>query len=225
MWTSSLPNCMFLRAYVQERPWDWKWRSSYWFVTFVVSVLVLVPAQGPNKERPDPQPCHGVPCAVARLRLGKLYTLFLRTSSHFVPKIGVVADSLTFSLFILVVPFQLKGLGYTRVASLIDGSFSQAYVPIHSSVADRDPYSLLGCGRSHRYIFRQISHVVRLKMLPSTASVPIAIWSEAHDARKSPYVTGILMFMEAPYYWVMCLARCLHGIGSATRMVIGPTVV
>ncbi len=29
-------------------------------------VLVLVPARGPNKERPGPQPCHSVPCAVAK---------------------------------------------------------------------------------------------------------------------------------------------------------------
>ncbi len=61
-----------------------------------------------------------------------------------------------------------------------------------------------------------------------TASVPVAIWSEMKHTRKVPYVTGVLMlmvsqiiFMEAPYYWVMCLARCLQGVGTGTRLVVG----
>ncbi|KAK0436707.1 major facilitator superfamily domain-containing protein [Armillaria borealis] len=108
-------------------------------------------------------------------------------------KIGVVVNSLTFSLFILVVSFQLKGLGYTHVASLT------GWLVFAGGVGE-----VIGT---------------------FSANFP-------HDARKSPYVTGILMFiisqvmfMEAPYYWVMCLVRCLHGIGSAARMVIGPTTV
>ncbi len=36
---------------------------------------VLVPAQGRNKERPGPQPCHGVPCAVATKAHAVLSTL------------------------------------------------------------------------------------------------------------------------------------------------------
>ncbi|KAK0237135.1 major facilitator superfamily domain-containing protein [Armillaria nabsnona] len=109
---------------------------------------------------------------------------------------GVVVDSLTFSTVILVVPFQLKALGYTHVASLT------GWLVFAGGVGE-----VIG-------------------------SLPIAMWSEAHDTRKSPSVAGILMviisqvmFMEAPSYWVMCLARCLHGIGSAARMVIGPAVV
>ena len=31
----------------------------------VVVLPVLLPAPGPNKERPGPQPLHGGPCAVA----------------------------------------------------------------------------------------------------------------------------------------------------------------
>ncbi|KAK0189512.1 MFS general substrate transporter [Armillaria mellea] len=147
MQTSSLLNWMFPRTDVQQCSWGWKWRSSYWFVTFVVWL-------------------------------------------------GIVADTLTFSLFILVVPFRLKALGYTHVASLTG-------------------WLVLSSGAGE-----------------IMASLPIAIWSEARNTRKFPYVAGILIviisqviFMEAPSYWVMCLARCLHGMGSITRMVIGPAVV
>ncbi|SJL11078.1 uncharacterized protein ARMOST_14479 [Armillaria ostoyae] len=111
-------------------------------------------------------------------------------------KTGVLIDSLAFSMLILVVPFQLKALGYMHVASLT------GWIVFAGGVGE-----VIG-------------------------SLPIAMWSEAHDTRKSPYVAGILMviisqvmFMEAPSYWVMCLARCLQGIGSAARMVIGPAVV
>ncbi|SJL18517.1 uncharacterized protein ARMOST_22110 [Armillaria ostoyae] len=42
-----------------------------------VLVLVLLPAQGPNKERPGPQPCHGMPCAVATKAHAVLITLLI----------------------------------------------------------------------------------------------------------------------------------------------------
>ncbi|KAK0457169.1 uncharacterized protein EV420DRAFT_543082 [Desarmillaria tabescens] len=147
MQTSSVPNCMFPRSDVQEHLWGWRWRSSYWFVTFVVWL-------------------------------------------------GVIVDSLSLALCIPVVPFQPKALGYTDVASLTG-------------------WIIFAYGGSN-----------------VMTSVPIAIWSEAYGTRKLPYSIGILslivsqiMFMEAPSYWVMCLAQCLQGAGSAARMVIGPAAI
>ncbi|KAK0216213.1 MFS general substrate transporter [Armillaria fumosa] len=147
MWTLSLLNCMFPRTDVQECPWGWKWRSSYWFVTFVMWL-------------------------------------------------GTVVDVLIFALSIPVVPFQLKALGYKDVASLTGW-----------------------------LMFAYSAGIV-------ISSVPIAIWSEVYDTRKIPYVAGVLtlivsqiMFMEAPCYWVMCLARCLQGIGVVTRLVVGLAIL
>ncbi|KAG7443316.1 uncharacterized protein BT62DRAFT_935257 [Guyanagaster necrorhizus] len=52
-------------------------------------------------------------------------------------------------------------------------------------------------------------------------AIPIAVWSEGYNARKAPYVAGVLiliasqiMFMEAPSYWLTCLAQCLQGAGG-----------
>ncbi|KAK0237136.1 MFS general substrate transporter [Armillaria nabsnona] len=131
----------------EECPWGWKWRSSYWFATFVMWL-------------------------------------------------GAVVDVLVFALSIPVVPFQLKALGYKDVASLT-GWLMFAY---------------------------SAGNIM--------SSVPIAIWSEVYDTRKVPYVAGVLilivsqiMFMEAPYYWVMCLAQCLQGIGVVTRLVVGLAIL
>ncbi|KAK0189511.1 MFS general substrate transporter [Armillaria mellea] len=141
---------MLPRANHQEAekyPWGWKWRSSYWFVTFVVWL-------------------------------------------------GTVVDVLVFALSIPIVPFQLKALGYKDVASLT-GWLMFAYSG---------------------------GNVI--------SSVPIAIWSEAYNTRKVPYVVGVLilivsqiMFMEAPCYWVMCVARCLQGVGMITRIVVGLAIL
>ncbi|KAK0457168.1 MFS general substrate transporter [Desarmillaria tabescens] len=64
------------------------------------------------------------------------------------------------------------------------------------------------------------------------ASVPVALWSEAYNTRRLPYITGVLtlivsqiMFMEAPSYWVMCFARCLQGAGNYTRLVVGSALL
>ncbi|KAK0457176.1 major facilitator superfamily domain-containing protein [Desarmillaria tabescens] len=121
-------------------------------------------------------------------------------SSHcivtFVIWLGIIVDSLSLALCIPVVPFQLKALGYTDAASLTGWLF----------------FAYGG------------SNVI--------TSALIVIWSEAYDTRKLPYSIGILslivsqiMFMEAPSYWVMCLARCLQGAASAARMVIGPAAM
>ncbi|KAK0189482.1 MFS general substrate transporter [Armillaria mellea] len=133
------------------KPWGWKWRSSYWFITFVVWL-------------------------------------------------GVVTDLLVYSMVIPVVPFQLEELGYKRPASLT-GWLLFAYV--------RFPNLSPSCN----FV---------------TATIPVAVWSEKYDARKVPLVAGVIiligsqiMFMEAPAYWLMCLARFLQGVGSTMVWVVG----
>ncbi|KAK0457187.1 major facilitator superfamily domain-containing protein [Desarmillaria tabescens] len=143
-------NRMFPRAdhgEAEEYYWGWKWRSSYWFVTFVMWL-------------------------------------------------GTVVDVLTFALSIPVVPFQLKALGYKDVVSL-NGWLLFAY---------------------------SAGGII--------ASVPVALWSEAYNTQRLPYITGVLtlivsqiMFMEAPSYWVMCFARCLQGAGNYTRLVVGSALL
>ncbi|KAK0494218.1 major facilitator superfamily domain-containing protein [Armillaria luteobubalina] len=125
------------------KPWGWKWRSSYWFVTFVVWL-------------------------------------------------GVATDLLVYSMVIPVVPFQLEELGYKHPASLT-GWLLFAY---SGGLA--------------------------------IATIPVAVWSEKYDARKLPLVAGVfiligsqIMFMEAPAYWLMCLARTLQGVGSTMVWVVG----
>lgn len=131
------------RSELQTQPWGSKWRSSYWFVTFVVWL-------------------------------------------------GVATDLVVYSMVIPVVPFQLEKLGYKDVASLT-GWLLFAY---SGGLA--------------------------------IATIPVAVWSEKYDARKLPLVAGVfiligsqIMFMEAPAYWVMCLARALQGIGSTMVWVVG----
>ncbi|KAK0200813.1 major facilitator superfamily domain-containing protein [Desarmillaria ectypa] len=110
----------------------------------------------------------------------------------FVVWLGIATDLLVYSMVIPVVPFQLEKLGYKDVASLT-GWLLFAY---SGGLA--------------------------------MATIPVAVWSEKYDARKLPLVAGVIiligsqiMFMEAPAYWMMCLARVLQGIGSTMVWVVG----
>jgi MFS family permease len=60
------------------------------------------------------------------------------------------------------------------------------------------------------------------------ATFPVAVFSERKNDRKGPMVAGAIiligsqiMLMEAPKYWVMCLARVLQGFGSTMVWVVG----
>ncbi|KIK70387.1 hypothetical protein GYMLUDRAFT_89423 [Collybiopsis luxurians FD-317 M1] len=124
-------------------PYGLKWRSSYWFVTFVVGL-------------------------------------------------GVANDILVYSIFVPVLPFQLQKLGYTAISV-----------------------------RTSWLLFSYSAGLV-------VSTLPVAMFSEKYSARKAPLVLGILvligsiiMLMEAPVYWLMCLARVLQGIGSTMVWVVG----
>jgi len=52
--------------------------------------------------------------------------------------------------------------------------------------------------------------------------------SERYQTRRLPLLVGIviliasqIMLMEAPAYWIMCLARILQGVGSSMVWVSG----
>lgn len=62
----------------------------------------------------------------------------------------------------------------------------------------------------------------------NTATIPVAMFSERTSSRKAPLVAGIIilvgsqiMLMEAPNYWVMCIARVIQGVGSTLVWVVG----
>lgn len=63
---------------------------------------------------------------------------------------------------------------------------------------------------------------------PFEATIPVAQISERYNERRWLLVTGFvilvvsqIIFMEAPNYAVMCVARILQGIGSAIVWTIG----
>lgn len=101
-----------------------------------------------------------------------------------------------YSIIIPVIPFQLEVLGYEQVSGLA-GWLLFAYSG---------------------------------GLLLST--FPIAMLSERYNARKWPLILGFLvliasqiMFMEAPNYAVMCVARVLQGVASAIVFVVGLALV
>lgn len=62
----------------------------------------------------------------------------------------------------------------------------------------------------------------------SIATPPIASLSERWKNRQIPLLVGLValigsqvMIMEAPSYWLMCLARVFQGISSSVVWVVG----
>jgi predicted MFS family arabinose efflux permease len=60
------------------------------------------------------------------------------------------------------------------------------------------------------------------------ATPPLASLSEKYSTRRAPLIFGLLlligsqiMFMEAPTYWVMCLARVIQGFSSSVVWIVG----
>jgi Major Facilitator Superfamily. len=58
------------------------------------------------------------------------------------------------------------------------------------------------------------------------------MFSERYNTRRMPLIIGLLaiissqiMLMEAPKYWVMCIARILQGAGSSMVWVVGLALV
>ncbi|KAI4522902.1 MFS general substrate transporter [Schizophyllum commune Loenen D] len=118
-----------------------------------------------------------------------------RSSSWFttiVVGLGITTDLLVYSIIIPVLPFQLQELGYSGVSGLVGW--------------------LLFAYSAGLALF----------------TIPIAVLSERWGARRWPLIVGLLilvgsqvMMMEAPTYWVMCLARIIQGFASSIVWVLG----
>ncbi|TRM62992.1 major facilitator superfamily domain-containing protein [Schizophyllum amplum] len=118
-----------------------------------------------------------------------------RCSSWFttiVVGLGITTDLLVYSMIIPVLPFQLQELGYNGVSGLVGW--------------------LLFAYSAGLAVF----------------TIPIAVLSERWGSRRWPLIVGLLvlvgsqiMMMEAPTYWVMCLARIIQGFASSIVWVLG----
>ncbi|KAL1749154.1 major facilitator superfamily domain-containing protein [Schizophyllum fasciatum] len=121
--------------------------------------------------------------------------LHWRCSSWFttiVVGLGITTDLLVYSIIIPVLPFQLQELGYGGVSGLV-GWLLFAY----------------SAGLA-------------------AFTIPIAVLSERWGSRRWPLIVGLLilvgsqvMMMEAPNYWVMCIARVIQGFASSIVWVLG----
>ncbi|KZT23837.1 MFS general substrate transporter [Neolentinus lepideus HHB14362 ss-1] len=105
---------------------------------------------------------------------------------------GVCTDLIVYSIVIPVFPFRLEQLGYTGVSALV------GYI-----------------------LFAYSGGLV-------ISTLPIAMFCERYDTRQTPFVLGMLflvgsqiLLMEAPAYWVMCLARIIQGVSSSVVWVVG----
>ena len=129
--------------------------------------------------------------------------------THAVSATGFLTDQLTYSLIIPVIPYQLEAFGYDSMGAKISWLF----------VAFVRPLTLLN--RSLLILLCQSGTLV-------LATPPIAHYSEVYRNRKIPLLIGLaaligsqVMFMEAPAYWVMILARSLQGVSSAVIWSVG----
>ncbi|KAI0733937.1 MFS general substrate transporter [Fomitopsis betulina] len=105
---------------------------------------------------------------------------------------GVTTDLLVYSLIVPIIPFQLEGLGYSGVSGLVGW-----------------------------LLFAYSAGVVIF-------TPPIAHLSERYNNRQIPLIIGLvaligsqIMFMLAPAYWLMVIARLLQGLSSTVVWVAG----
>ncbi|KAG1908464.1 MFS general substrate transporter [Suillus fuscotomentosus] len=125
----------------------------------------------------------------------KPWGLRWRSSVWFITTVvgfGITTDLLVYSIVIPVLPFQLERLSYRKVSSLT---------------------GWLLCAYSAGLVF---------------STIPIAMHSERYSMRRMPLILGLIaliasqvMFMEAPNYAVMAVARVLQGISSSMVWIVG----
>ncbi|KAG2345268.1 MFS general substrate transporter [Suillus weaverae] len=125
----------------------------------------------------------------------KPWGLRWRSSVWFITTVvgfGITTDLLVYSIIIPVLPFQLERLSYHNVSSLT---------------------GWLLCAYSGGLVL---------------STIPIAMHSERYATRQMPLIFGLIaligsqvMFMEAPNYAVMAVARVLQGISSSMVWIVG----
>ncbi|KAF8488176.1 major facilitator superfamily domain-containing protein [Gautieria morchelliformis] len=126
---------------------------------------------------------------------GRPLGLEWRSSVWFVTLVvgfGVATDLFSYAVIIPVIPFRLEALGYSD-ASARTGWLLFAY---SGGLAVSTP--------------------------------PIAWFSERYNARRIPLLLGLVtligaqvMFMLAPFYWLMALARIIQGVSSTFVWTVG----
>ena len=126
-----------------------------------------------------------------------------------------MTDLLVYSIIIPVFPFRLESLGYTGVPEHV-GWLLFAYVS-HHRLQFSFTHSL--------WVYRQSAGLV-------IGTIPIAMFSERYDVRRMPLVIGLvtllgsqILLMEAPKYWVLCLARVIQGLSSSVVWIVGLALV
>ncbi|EPS99595.1 hypothetical protein FOMPIDRAFT_1124177 [Fomitopsis schrenkii] len=114
-----------------------------------------------------------------------------RSSIWFIT-LGVTTDLLVYSLIVPIIPFQLESLGYTGVSGLVGW-----------------------------LLFAYSAGIV-------VFTPPTAHLSEKYNNRQIPLIVGLvaligaqIMFMLAPAYWLMVIARLLQGLSSTVVWVAG----
>ena len=122
---------------------------------------------------------------------------------------GILTDLLVYSLIIPVIPYQLEALGYDDIGSRVSW-----LLVAHVCVSTSLNFQLL------IQIFQSGALVL--------STPPVAHYSEVYRNRKIPLLTGLIalvgsqiMFMEAPVYWLMILARFLQGVSSTVIWTVG----
>ena len=129
--------------------------------------------------------------------------------THPASEIGILTDLLVYSLIIPVIPYQLEALGYDGIGAKVSWllvAFVRLSTPSSCSLLIR---------------FDQSGSLV-------LSTPPIAHYSEVYRNRKVPLLAGLvaligsqIMFMEAPTYWLMIIARFLQGVSSTVIWTIG----
>ncbi|KAF8528042.1 MFS general substrate transporter [Hysterangium stoloniferum] len=109
---------------------------------------------------------------------------------------GITTDIFSYAIIIPVIPFRLEYLGYTN-SSELTGWLLFAY---------------------------------SAGLVLSTP--PIAYLSERYNSRRMPLLLGLLtligsqiLFMLAPYYWPLVLARVIQGVSSTVVWTVGLALV
>jgi len=125
----------------------------------------------------------------------KPWGLKWRSSVWFITTVvgfGITTDLLAYSIIIPVIPFQLERLKYHKVSALT---------------------GWLLCAYSAGLVL---------------STIPIAMYSERTTSRRTPLVIGLIallasqvLFMEAPNYALMAIARALQGISSSMVWIVG----
>jgi MFS family permease len=123
---------------------------------------------------------------------------------------GLFTDLLVYSLIIPVIPFRLESLGYSGIGAKVSWLMA-AYVRVSLRVLI-SPFLICLCQSG----------------MCALSTPLLAHYSEVYHDRKIPLLGGLVallgsqvMFMEAPAYWVMVLARSLQGVSSAVVWTIG----